>query len=237
MGGEFYKTNEDWCKEICMTRSVFDTARKSAEKYVKIVKRGLPAKNYYRVDYEALGAALLCAGILHTGEQESCRLNNSTEITTEITSSGGTGTQTYLFNNREEEICTQGDQCTFDTFIHYWNKKEVLPKIRSCTNKRKTSFTARMKDQFFRENWKAGIDRIAASDFCTGKNSTGWRADIDFFLRDGSLVKIMEGKYDNRKGSVAGKASEDDFPYEIIPDPETGLCKVIRKMDGEVFGG
>jgi hypothetical protein len=63
MGREYYKTNEDWQKELYMSEQVFTTARKKASKYISVVKKGLPARNFYKIDWDALLEALDTLGI------------------------------------------------------------------------------------------------------------------------------------------------------------------------------
>lgn len=52
--GWFYKTQEEWEDETGMTRYELDNAKKKCERYLKVELRGIPAKNYYFVDFEAL---------------------------------------------------------------------------------------------------------------------------------------------------------------------------------------
>lgn len=77
------------------------------------------------------------------------------------------------------------------------------------TDSRKASLNARSQSAFWVENWEVAIERVAKSDFCKGKNDRGWKADLDFFLKPDSVVKILEGKYDNRTGLSDGL---DDIP-------------------------
>jgi hypothetical protein len=90
-------------------------------------------------------------------------------------------------------------------------KKAGLPEIRNWSQKRLKTLNARMKDAYFRSNWCAGIKKVGDSDFCAGKNERGWRADIEWFLRDGTIEKIMEGKYDNRGGSSSERSIKDIY--------------------------
>lgn len=80
--------------------------------------------------------------------------------------------------------------------IDKWNS---LP-LRKClllSEKRKSAISARLREDFFKDNWKGAMDKVVASDFCLGKNDRGWKADLDWFLRPDTVAKIMEGKYDN----------------------------------------
>ncbi len=82
--------------------------------------------------------------------------------------------------------------------IEAWNKTE-LPKCLTISDKRKQSLSARLKEPFFLANWEAALRKVTASKFCTGNNERGWKADIDWFLQPESVLRAMEGKYDNQK--------------------------------------
>jgi hypothetical protein len=51
----------------------------------------------------------------------------------------------------------------------------------------------------------AAIAMIGRSDFLMGKNDRQWKADFDWFIRPGSIAKILEGKYDNKQQQSAVK--------------------------------
>lgn len=96
---------------------------------------------------------------------------------------------------QREEV--EGDAKESQMLIEAWNKTNSIPAAR-ITEKRRKSINARLGDSYFRDNFETAISKIAASDFCAGKNDRGWRPDIDWFLRPDSIVRTMEGKYDNR---------------------------------------
>ena len=110
--------------------------------------------------------------------------------------------------------------------LEFWNSKGNLPKVAKLTSKRIDAIKTRQKDPFFVSKWKEAIDRINASDFCTGKNDHGWKATIDWFVHnDNNIAKIVEGKYDNRPRAIMGKpidrgfadqkSSRTDFEFEV----------------------
>lgn len=82
--------------------------------------------------------------------------------------------------------------------LNAWNS--LGPPFPSCrmTDERRKSLRARLGDPFFLENWETALDRIKVSSFCRGVNDRSWIADIDFFLRPGSVTKTLEGKYDQK---------------------------------------
>ncbi len=82
-----------------------------------------------------------------------------------------------------------------DEIVNSWNGIPGVVKVERITAKRRASLNARMREAYFRSNWREGIARAASSAFLQGEK--GWRADFEWFLRPDSLVKLLEGKYDN----------------------------------------
>lgn len=72
MGREFYKTNDDWQKELYMSEQVLTTARKKASKYISVAKKGLPARNFYKVNWD-----VLLEDLATLGTEVSSQLENS----------------------------------------------------------------------------------------------------------------------------------------------------------------
>jgi hypothetical protein len=70
------------------------------------------------------------------------------------------------------------------------------------TAKRKSALALRLREDYWRENWRAALDRGSRSDFLCGRNDRGWMIDLEFFLKPDTVTKIMEGKYDNRETTV-----------------------------------
>lgn len=78
-----------------------------------------------------------------------------------------------------------------------WNLISGISRCRFVTEKRRRAITARMKDKFWRENWRAAMQKVARSPFCRGSSKSGWIADIDWFLRPDTVVRLLEGAYDD----------------------------------------
>jgi len=73
--GWFYKTQEEWEEETGLTRREQETARKRlrATDFWHEELRGMPARLHFRVDFEALAAALgLCQTSLHEPAKQVC---------------------------------------------------------------------------------------------------------------------------------------------------------------------
>ena len=85
-----------------------------------------------------------------------------------------------------------------------WNECfPELSQVVKITQKRKSAISSCVrefkKDYGFDsvDNWKGLFDHAAKSDWLMGRNSKGWSMDFDFIINKSSLLKIIEGNYDN----------------------------------------
>lgn len=115
-----------------------------------------------------------------------------------------------------------------------WNEYEDLTNIRTLTGGRLRALQTRMKEAFFRENWKEALAKVAGSAFCTGTNDRKWKADIDWFLKPDTVAKIMEGKYDNRGGE--DRPDPDAEPERMQPPCSNWRELAERILGRKVFG-
>lgn len=105
---------------------------------------------------------------------------------------------------RKDKAASLSPSAVFDE----WNSKaNQLPKCRQLSDKRSHSLKARLRDPFFCEHWISAITRIHDSSFCCGSNNRGWKADFDWFIQPDTVVRIMEGKYDNNNPVAGVKSS------------------------------
>jgi len=107
--------------------------------------------------------------------------------------------------NQEQEPENRGTPAashppSLDRVVEIWNRIEGVSPCRKLTDSRRRAFRVRAKDP----DWTAQLDealrRVAESDFLTGLNARGWRADLSWFLRPDSVTKLLEGAYDNHDG-------------------------------------
>lgn len=92
---------------------------------------------------------------------------------------------------------TESGTDTPSSIMEAWNALADMPGVRleravAFTAKRKASARERLRDAYFRENWRAALDKIRADKFYQGCGDRGWIAGIDYFLRPDTVAKIME---------------------------------------------
>ena len=110
----------------------------------------------------------------------------------------------------------------------YHNICVNLPKIRALTDKRKKAIIKLMK-LYSKEDIEKVFELANGSDFLIGNNDRGWKADIDFILRDDKFVSILEGKYGGKKRSK--------HAAENIEHLFNGLNDKATKKEGGLFSG
>lgn len=86
-----------------------------------------------------------------------------------------------------------------------------LPKVMKFSKTRKSKLKARLKDCGGIDGWITALEKIRQSNFLTGDNKQGWKADFDFILQEKSFNKIMEGSYDNRKSKQQHQSTKSEF--------------------------
>lgn len=95
-----------------------------------------------------------------------------------------------------------------------WNENcAELPTAQTISKKRKTAWVQRWRENPDRDYWIGIVKRIASSDFCCGRSASGWKATVDFLLRQDTHIKVSEGTYD-RKTQVKSTLSKMVFSRE-----------------------
>jgi len=100
-----------------------------------------------------------------------------------------------------------------------------LPKIAKLTDKRIKAIGSLLKKYSIEEITQV-FDIANESDFLMGKNDRGWKADLDFILREDKFINILEGKYGghrkiNRVSSDMGRTANrmtDDQKKQLKED-------------------
>jgi hypothetical protein len=83
------------------------------------------------------------------------------------------------------------------TFLVLWNRlPKPIPRARCLKGQRLRHFKARIAEKGWAENYPKALEKIPKIPGLMGKNSKGWRANVDWFLRVGKVEKILDGDYD-----------------------------------------
>ena len=81
-----------------------------------------------------------------------------------------------------------------DEFLARWNALgRPFPQIERMTGERLKKLTARLIDPWWREHYGAALLEAPGRPFLRGDNDRGWIMDFDFFMRESSVTRILEG--------------------------------------------
>lgn len=125
--------------------------------------------------------------------------------------------QSGLYNT-EQDITEQnntkgeGDVGSSPThpLVEVWNKHcGKLPKVKACGASRLRFASLRWKENPSQDYWAEVVKKLSSSQFCTGANNRGWRANFDFLLRPETQHKVLEGVYDG--GLDFGKSTKNSL--------------------------
>lgn len=90
-----------------------------------------------------------------------------------------------------------------------WNENRgSLPACRTpLSSQRANSVKLRCKEEPDPKVWVEVVRKLAASDFCNGKNDRRWVADFSFLIKPNTREVTLEGRYDNRSTASSGVRS------------------------------
>lgn len=105
-----------------------------------------------------------------------------------------------LSPNRKEKkrIEKKGREKEIKEIVELYNSTApLLPQVKKVTEKREKAIDKFLKE-FSIEQFKEICEIANSSDFLTGNNDRGWKADFDFIMRIDKATAILEGKYGNK---------------------------------------
>jgi len=128
----------------------------------------------------------------------------------------------YAKNKNKQEKMMTSSLCPsgvpYEELLLAWNCNKELPRCIKLTEERKKKMALRWKEQPDINTWISACQRLAMSDFATGKTGGSWRASFEWLFRSAeNVIKVLEGKYDNR-GVVKTKTHNTKVAMELIEE-------------------
>jgi hypothetical protein len=119
-----------------------------------------------------------------------------------------------------------------------------LPKVVKITENRKKTIN-KLLETYTLEQIEQAFKNVNNSEFCTGNNDRGWRADFDFCINSQKITNALEGKYKNSAVNKPGQNGQQNkarpinrfhnFDGKIGKMAEVELEELARKKR-EKFG-
>ena len=139
---------------------------------------------------------------LSSGSKTNCKSNSKSNSKTNVSSlerererEGEGELESDTEGEKEKNITTTCKQVV----SMYLEICTSYPKITTLSETRKKAIKARLKT-YSLDDFKALFEKAEASAFLKGGNDRNWSADFDWLIKDSSMAKVLEGKYDNRSG-------------------------------------
>jgi len=103
---------------------------------------------------------------------------------------------------------------TIEELVALWNITPGVRKVREINEERKRLFRTRWKEEAFREGYGLALKKFPLRCFA---DVEAWQPDLDWFLRKGKVIKILEGTYDWTKPGAAPTKKEPKLKQIPIP--------------------
>lgn len=95
-----------------------------------------------------------------------------------------------------------------------WNAVPGLDRVLELTEDRRSLIAERLREPTFVQSWAKSLQILAETPFAKGEGERGWLASFDWWLKPGTVVKILEGKYAPAKSRASGKSrASSGQPY------------------------
>ena len=118
----------------------------------------------------------------------------------------------------EQPPSPKSETIDYELFKNVYNKFCFsLPQIRMLSDKRKKAIKTFLKQMEF-SDFELACKKANESNFLTGNNDRGWKADFDFIIRADKALSILEGKYDqNNIGGSHNGTNDGNSPTTERP--------------------
>jgi hypothetical protein len=85
---------------------------------------------------------------------------------------------------------------TPEELLEAWNAVPHFVRAEDISGKRKRQFDRRCAEPAFVLGWRKALERASTLPYCRGDNPNGFRAHLDWYLRSGTVQRLLEGAYD-----------------------------------------
>ena len=184
--------------------------------------KGCPATKYFKIDIIPVLKNLRTSSE-KTGElvlKNLCLSNNinnkiiinKTKISKDILDNNGKKSGSFEFGKTKS---SEDNNSKIGLFLEWYNEYcKELSTVRKLTDKRKKGILRLFKD-YSQDDIKQVLINVSNSDFLLGK-ATDFKANLDWILNDNNFIKILEGRYSNKKVKRVSKDIEHINADKII---------------------
>ena len=137
-------------------------------------------------------------------------------------------------SNNQQELFTDKNTNNIEVrnkaqkFVEDYNSIcKSLPRCTRITIRRSKGISNILK-KFSQEEILEVFNNLENSDFCKGKNDSGWKASIDFILNEDKFVRTLEGKYNNKRSCKAETITPGE-KYRVSAEEKEEMRKAVER--------
>lgn len=139
-----------------------------------------------------------------------------------------TNKQQVLFNTNKEVLEVRKSE-RGQWFVDTYNSICVsLPKCQRLNAKRSKAISRVLKN-YSEEEILTAFNNLENSDFCKGKNDSGWKADIDFLLKEDKFDRVLEGRYNDKKRGCKAEVITPGEKYRVSAEEKEEMRKAVER--------
>lgn len=143
-------------------------------------------------------------------------------------SNNNTNKQQVLFNTNKEVLEVRKSE-RGQWFVDTYNSICVsLPKCQRLNAKRSKAISRVLKN-YSEEEILTAFNNLENSDFCKGKNDSGWKADIDFLLKEDKFDRVLEGRYNDKKRGCKAEVITPGEKYRVSAEEKEEIRKAVER--------
>ena len=147
----------------------------------------------------------------------------------ETNNTNNTNTQINIFNNKDKEVLEVRKSERVQWFVDKYNEIcKSLPKCQRLNPKRSKAITRILKN-YTEEEILTAFNNLENSDFCKGKNDSGWKADIDFLLKEDKFDRVLEGRYNDKKRGCKAEAISEGEKFRVSAEEKEEMRKAVER--------
>lgn len=136
--------------------------------------------------------------------------------------------QQTLFNTNKEVLEVRKSE-RGQWFVDTYNSICVsLPKCQRLNAKRSKAISRVLKN-YSEEEILTAFNNLESSDFCKGKNDSGWKADIDFLLKEDKFDRVLEGRYNDKKRGCKAEVITPGEKYRVSAEEKEEMRKAVER--------
>jgi hypothetical protein len=110
-----------------------------------------------------------------------------------------------------------------------------LPRVAKLNDRRRKWLQARWRDHPEHQSldwWRTFFETVRSRPFLMGDNPRAWRADLEWLVKEGNFLKVVEGHYRDTAGGNHGTERSGHRGKSAVERNREGSERYLRQQYG-----